>query len=94
MSCCQRPMTLPTPRWPERVAGAAAPTAPTAPSALRFTGRSALSLPLGSGRLLVQPGQVVHGLHADDQRRLVRTGLFEALPGTLPAPPAHPLPPG
>jgi hypothetical protein len=74
MSCCNRPVVTPVPRWPDRLAG---DPAPPAEPPLRFTGRSALSLPLGRGRLLVQPGQVLLGLHADDHRRLRRTGLFE-----------------
>jgi hypothetical protein len=80
MHCCDRPTPAPTPRWPTTRPAPAANAPPAEGAALRFIGPRALSLPLGSGRLLVQPGQVLPALAPADHRRLWRSGLFEAVP--------------
>jgi len=53
-----------------------------AASALRFIGKRALSLPVSAGRMLVEPGETVHGLAAMDRRSLLATGLFAPVDGT------------
>ena len=77
MSCCQRsPAPLPA-RWPAAGVEPAPPLATVAATAgLRFDGPHALSLPLGTRRVLVTPGQTVTGLSAGERERLLRTGLF------------------
>ncbi len=91
MSCCNRPTVVATPRWPGRTERGPVLPGQAAPPRLRFTGRFTLSLPLGTRRLLVQPGQVLDALAPADAARLWRTGLFEAAD---PAAPADGLAPG
>lgn len=76
MSCCLRTNAPATPR-PGGHDSRPSPLQ-AAPAVLRFTGRSALSLPLGTGRLLVHPSQQLTGLGERERSALWRTGLFEA----------------
>ncbi len=50
---------------------------PQAPARLRLAGRRALSLPVGTRRVLALPGQVLVGLSDAERLTLWRTGLFE-----------------
>lgn len=78
MSCCQRADLgrAADLRWD---AVATPPVAsPQAPRRIRFAGPRALSLPAGSRRVLVMPGQEVEGLNEAERLALWRTGMFEA----------------
>jgi hypothetical protein len=55
--------------------GAPAPAGP--PPRLVFKGRHPLSLPVGTRRILVLPGQVVETVTPAERAALWRTGLFE-----------------
>jgi hypothetical protein len=80
MSCCHRkPLSTPTPRWPDAPAAHGATTARSAAlPPLRYTGTTALSLPVGTRRITVHPGAWVDTpLTEAEHQRLWRSGLFD-----------------
>ena len=84
MSCCGR-QASDRPQVPQRrqareaareQARLADAPAGGVPLRLQFTGERALALPVGTRRIVVQPGQVLHDLPAAERAALWRTGLF------------------
>lgn len=77
MSCCDRGAAprIAGQRW---ASGPATPVPlPAPPARLRFTGARALSLPVGTRRVLALPGEVLDGVTERERLVLWHTGLFE-----------------